>query len=74
MAANSYYVPTSGIVQRSLDIPFAITGVMYGLSGIYKSLDEKKHNFIRAIFIIVTLLILGILLYINILVPDKIQT
>lgn len=72
--SNGYYLPYSMIVNRILDIPFAIIAVIYGFSTIYLELEENTHKTAKIIFIIFTLLIFSTLIYINFLVSDKIIT
>lgn len=64
-------MPVSLIINRTLDIPFAMTALIYALSGIYAKLDEGKHKIANIMCIIITLLIFIGLLYINVFVPDK---
>mgnify|MGYP003565061315 FL=1 len=71
MFSNNYFTSTTLIINRILDIPFALTALIYGLSSIYLQLDEKAHNKAKISFIIITLLIFLLLLYINLFVPDK---
>ena len=71
MFSNNYFTPASLIINRILDIPFAMSALIYGLSSIYTELSEKKHKVINIVFIVLSLLIFALLLYINLLVPDK---
>ena len=70
MIGNQYFIPTSLIINRVLDIPFALTALVYGFSGILMHHYEKKKLLSR-IFIGFTLFIFIILVYINFLLPDK---
>jgi hypothetical protein len=71
MFNNNYFIPTSMVVNRVLDIPFAMTALIYGLASFYTSLSEKKHKFTGIAMSIISLLIFLILIYINFLLPDK---
>jgi D-alanyl-lipoteichoic acid acyltransferase DltB (MBOAT superfamily) len=71
MFSNNFFLPASLITNRVLDIPFAMAALIYGLSSIYTEMGEKKHTAINIIFILISLLVFGLLLYINLLVPDK---
>jgi hypothetical protein len=71
MFSNNYVVPASLIINRILDIPFAMSALIYGLSSIYTELSDKHHKIVNIVFIVISLLIFALLLYINLLVPDK---
>jgi uncharacterized membrane protein len=71
MTANNYFLPASFVINRVLDIPFAMSGLIYALSGIYVNLPENKHKIAKIAFGILSILILASLLYINLLIPDK---
>jgi hypothetical protein len=71
MTANNYLMPVSMIINRVLDIPFAMSGLIYALSGIYINLPENRHKIAKIAFGILSILILAGLLYINLLIPDK---
>jgi hypothetical protein len=64
-------MPVSLITNRVLDIPFAMTGLIYAASTIFVNIPENKQKTARIIFGIISVLILVTLLYINLLVPDK---
>jgi len=71
MFSEGYMLPTSLIINRVLDIPFAITGLIYAFISLYNGIDEKKRKIPGVIFTIILLLIFIILLYINLFIPDK---
>ncbi len=71
MFSNNYFTPASLIVNRVLDIPFAMTGLIYALSSIYSTLDEKFHKIVNIAFIAISLIIFVALIYINLFIPDK---
>ncbi|MBP7057911.1 hypothetical protein KBB06_01060 [Candidatus Gracilibacteria bacterium] len=71
MTANNYLMPLSLILNRILDIPFAITALIYGLSSIFVTLPPQNHKLANIFFSILTIIIFLGLLYINLLVPDK---
>jgi uncharacterized membrane protein len=70
MMANGYLMPTSLIVNRILDIPFAMSALLYGLSSVYENMGEKKHKTVNIVFIILSVLVFGVLIYINLFIPD----
>lgn len=70
--ANDIYMKEAFIINRTLDIPFIITGLIYGLSSLRISLasQEKSHTILdTALAIAIILIFLG-LIAINLLVPD----
>lgn len=71
MFANGYFMPTSMVINRVLDIPFAMTAVIYGSMVIYTGIDEKSRKVPGIILIAVSLLIFAFLIYINLFIPDK---
>ena len=82
LMTNGVGLPYSFIINHVLDIPFAMTAVIYGLSSIKSGRAhgavpsgalqvEGDHKIINMSFIIMTLLIFVGLVYINIFVPDK---
>ncbi|MBU0667694.1 hypothetical protein KJ951_01240 [Patescibacteria group bacterium] len=71
MLSNGYFMPTSMIINRVLDIPFAMTALIYAFMTIYTGIDEKSRKIPSIVMIIITLLIFLTLLYINLFIPDK---
>jgi len=71
MMANNYLMPVSLVFNRILDIPFAMTALIYAFSSVYINLPPQKYKIANIIFSVVTILIFLILLYINFLLPDK---
>lgn len=71
MFANGYLLPTSMVLNRVLDIPFAMMALIYGCMVVYTGIDEKKRNIAKMVMIGVCLLIFIILIYINLFIPDK---
>lgn len=65
-------LPVTNIVNRVMDIPFAMTALVYGLSSIKAGLKEGGNKIIGILFIILALLIFAGLVYINVFIPDKI--
>ncbi|MEK7672953.1 MAG: hypothetical protein AAB373_03640 [Patescibacteria group bacterium] len=70
--ANDVFSKEAGIVNKLMDIPFAITGLIYGLAALRLSLSnpEKDHKTLDIILISVIILALLVLVLVNILVPD----
>lgn len=71
MTANNYLMPISLVMNRILDIPFAMTALIYGLASIYVKMPENKHKIANIAFGALSILIFAGLLYINLLTPDK---
>lgn len=70
--ANNLYAKQAIILNKTLDIPFIITGLIYALSSLRISLatEEKSHKILDAALIGTIVLIFIGLILINILVPD----
>lgn len=73
MFTNGYIKELSFILNRSLDIPFAMTAVIYAGSGIYLNSSEKTRKPLGVALILISLLIFILLIYINLLIPDKVS-
>jgi len=71
MLSKNYFLPYSLVANRVLDIPFAITAIIYGFSSIYVKTSEKTQKIAGPIFVVLSLLIFGLLIYINLFIPDK---
>lgn len=69
--SNNILLPASNIINRILDIPFALIGTIFGLSQAKISSDSKGLKLYYGLMVIISLLVLGLLLYINLLLPDK---
>jgi hypothetical protein len=72
MFSNNYMLPYSFIINRSFDIPFAIAGITYAFTTVYTNVEEKFKKTAGYILVIFAIMIFVGLLYINLLVPDKI--
>jgi len=72
MISQNMFLPLTNIVNRVLDIPFAIIGTVFGLSQTRISSDSAFRKPFYIIMIVISLLVLGIMLYINIFLPDKV--
>lgn len=71
MFSNNYFTPATLIVNRVLDIPFAMAALIYGLTTIYCGLGEKSHKALTTILFIFSVFVFLFLIYINFLIPDK---
>ena len=70
--ANNPISKEALIINKTLDIPFVITGLIYGLSSLRISLanKEKMHKILDASLIIAIVVIFVGLVLVNLLVPD----
>jgi len=70
--ANNPFSKEALIINKTLDIPFVITGLIYGLSSLRISLanQEKSHRILDASLIIAIVVIFVGLVLVNLLVPD----
>ncbi|PKL36987.1 hypothetical protein CVV38_03830 [Candidatus Peregrinibacteria bacterium HGW-Peregrinibacteria-1] len=72
MIANDIWTSTNIIISRSLDIPFILTGIIYGFSSLRLKLTDpnKPHKILDSTYIALTVIILLALIYINIFIPN----
>jgi len=66
-------MPISNIINKALDIPFALIAVIFGLSQTKIDPTSPRRKIYYIFMMVISLLVLGILLYINLLVPDRIS-
>lgn len=72
LASSSLLLPASNIIGRVLDIPFAIIGTILALSQAKIPTDSPRLRLYYGLMIIISLLVLSLLLYINLFLPDKV--
>lgn len=70
-SSQSLFLPLSNIVNRVLDIPFVIIATIFGLSQVRLNSENPSRKLYFVLMIIISLLVLGLLLYINLLIPDR---
>lgn len=70
--ANELYLKESFILNKTMDIPFIITGLIYGLSSLRLTLTnpDHEHKILDIFLISVIILVLLALILINLIVPD----
>jgi len=70
--SNRLFIKEAFILNRTMDIPFLITGLIYGLASLRLSLitPDTEHKTLDIILISVIILILIGLILINLLLPD----
>jgi hypothetical protein len=72
MFSNGYLLPYSFIANRSLDIPFGMTAIIYAATHIYTKTGEKAQKIAGVGLVTVSLLIFVLLIYINLFITDKV--
>jgi hypothetical protein len=70
--ANNFFAKEAFIVNKTFDIPFIITGLIYGLSSLRLALidPEKEHKTLDITLIVIIMLMLAGLIAINLIFPD----
>jgi len=70
--ANDMYLKEAIILNRTLDIPFVITSLIYGLSSLRIALarKEKTHRMLDAVLAGTIIVIFIVLIGVNLFVPD----
>jgi len=71
MIMNNVLLKEAFIVNRVMDIPFIITGIIYGFASVRLTVEkpEDSHKTMNIVFISITVLMLAGLLFINLLLP-----
>ena len=72
LIANNIYLKTAFIINKTMDIPFILTGLIYGFTSLRLSLTNpsSKHKTLDIILIAIIMLALAGLIAINIIFPD----
>jgi len=70
--ANNFFPKEAFIVNKTFDIPFIITGLIYGLSSLRLTLadPEKEHKTLDISLIVIIILMLVGLIAVNLIFPD----
>lgn len=70
--ANSLFLKEMSIINKTMDVPFVITGLIYGFSSLRLALTDpqKTYKTLDIILICVIILVLIGLILINLLVPN----
>lgn len=71
MASNELGLPISNLINKILDIPFAMIATIFGLSNFPIYSQNPRKGLYLAIMGAICLLVLAILVYINVLLPDR---
>ncbi len=71
--ANEFFIKESFIINKIMDIPFILTGLIYAFTSLRLSLTdpEKNHKALDISLISIIILVLIALLLINILLPNR---
>jgi len=74
MVANGIALKASFLVQKTMDIPFILTGLIYGFSSIRINITDqnKQHKLLDISLISVIILTLVILIYINLFIETNV--
>ncbi len=72
LSSQSLLLPFSNNINRILDIPFVIIATIFGLSQTRLSSESRLRQPYIILMTIIALSVLGILLYINLLIPDRV--
>ncbi len=72
LIANQLFLKYSFIINKTADIPFIITGLIYGLSSLRISLTDpnKSHKALDIFLISIIMLTLVALIVINLVLPN----
>jgi hypothetical protein len=72
LIANEVFLKQAFILNKTMDIPFIITGLIYGLATLRINLTnpEKEHKILDISLICVIILALVGLIVINLVIPD----
>jgi len=72
LIANELYLKQAFILNKTMDIPLVLTGLLYGLASLRLMLTDpdKSHKLLDIILLTVILLVLAGLIFINIAVPN----
>lgn len=70
--ANNLFIKEAFIVNKTFDIPFIITGLIYGFSSLRLTLadPEKEHETLDITLIVIIILVIVGLIAVNLIFPD----
>lgn len=72
LIANQILLKQSYIINKTMDIPFVLTGLMYGLASLRMTFTdpEKEHKLLDIFMISIIIVVLVSLMAINLLIPN----
>ena len=70
--SQNLFLPLSNFINKVLDIPFIMIAILFGFSQTRLTSDSPQSKAYFALILLVSLSVLGLLLYINLLIPDRI--
>lgn len=72
LIANELYLKEASIVNKVMDFPFILTGLVYGLSSLRLSFanPEKNHKKLDIFLALIVIVVLIGLVIINLVLPD----
>lgn len=70
--ANNVYAPTASVINKIMDIPLVLTGLIYGFSALRLSFADPNKSYKKLdIFLITTIIVILVaLIAINIAIPN----
>lgn len=70
--ANELFLKQATIINKVMDIPFILTGMIYGFASLRSSVTnpEEKHKILDVSLSIIVIIALISLIIINIFIPD----
>ena len=72
LIANELYLKEASIINKTMDFPFILTGLVYGLSSLRLSFanPEKDHKKLDIFLGVIVIIVLIGLVIINLVLPD----
>lgn len=72
LISNALYLKQAFILNRTMDIPLVITGLIYAFSSVRLSLTDpgKKHKILDISLVLIIMLALSGLLFLNLAIPN----
>ncbi len=72
LIANDLWLKEAGILNKTMDVPLAVTGLLYAFSSLRLRLSEpnRDHKTLDIILICAIIFVLVALIAINLIIPD----
>jgi hypothetical protein len=72
LIANELFLKEAFILNKTMDVPLVLTGLLYGFASIRLMLTDPKkgHNVLDIFLLTVIVLALGGLIYVNLAIPN----
>lgn len=72
LTSQNLLLPLANIINKALDIPFVVTGTLYGLSQTKIDSENPAKKYYLILMGTLTILVLAIMLFIAFFIPDRI--